>query len=301
MPTYRRARLVGDAIRSLLAQDTPELELIVMDDCSGDDTPGVVEAFTDARLRYHRNERNLGVPGNVNRGLSLSRGRYVLIFHDSDIARPDLLGKMLTLIRERPSLAYVHCGLEFVDAQGRTERRSVGGYNRVTGGLVWLERMLTKLDSEVSAIILTRRDTYERWGVYDDRFGFYADIEWSMRMCRHGDVGYVAEPLVVMRPRETYHPFARLRWETFEWLAAMRDQHMAALPGLRRRARARLKYRLALERHLARAVAACVVKKDPETLRSGARTVAARGGPMARTAWWLGTGVLRLAPGPESG
>jgi hypothetical protein len=113
-----------------------------------------------------------------------------------------------------------------------------------------------------------------------------------MRMCRHGDVGYVAEPLVVMRPRESDHPFARLRWETFAWLAAMRTRHLPALPPRQRR-RASLHYRVAMEHALLRAIATCVVRRDAETLRAGGATVAATASPLLRTVWRIATAFTR--------
>ena len=67
LPTYNRAHLLGHAIRSVLAQTHRNLELIVVDDNSKDETPSVVRSFDDARIRYVRNDPNLKLPAALNR------------------------------------------------------------------------------------------------------------------------------------------------------------------------------------------------------------------------------------------
>jgi glycosyltransferase involved in cell wall biosynthesis len=69
MATYNRARCVGNAIQSLLAQSYANWELIVVDDCGMDDTESVVVGFKDARIRFVRLDRNRGPAGARNAGL----------------------------------------------------------------------------------------------------------------------------------------------------------------------------------------------------------------------------------------
>src|SRR5947209_6295610 len=76
MPTYRRAHQVGESIRSLLEGAWTDFELLVRDDGNGSD--GTAEAVAaasagDSRVRYHRNERNLRMPGNLNSGMMEAR------------------------------------------------------------------------------------------------------------------------------------------------------------------------------------------------------------------------------------
>lgn len=83
MPTYQRAGVIGRAISSVLAQTHPDWELIVVDDCSTDDTTSVVAAVADARVRYHRVAVNGGVSAARNAGLALAR-HPVIAYLDSD-------------------------------------------------------------------------------------------------------------------------------------------------------------------------------------------------------------------------
>ena len=77
LPTYKRARVLPHAIRSVLAQTYANWELIVVDDNSPDDTAQVVAGFTDQRIRYVKNDPNLKLPRALNCGFSLARGSYL--------------------------------------------------------------------------------------------------------------------------------------------------------------------------------------------------------------------------------
>jgi glycosyltransferase involved in cell wall biosynthesis len=85
IPTYGQAELVGMAIESALAQDCPDLEVLVLDDASPDATPDVVRHFDDPRLIYVRNERNLGRVANYRNGLyNVARGKWVVNLDGDD-------------------------------------------------------------------------------------------------------------------------------------------------------------------------------------------------------------------------
>ena len=83
IPTYNRAHLIKDAAYSVLNQSYKNIELIIIDDCSTDDTAEVVKSINDPRLNYHRLEKNSGACIARNKGIELARGDYIS-FNDSD-------------------------------------------------------------------------------------------------------------------------------------------------------------------------------------------------------------------------
>lgn len=109
IPTYGQAAVLPRAIRSALAQDLESLEVIVADDASPDDTAAVVADFGDPRLRYHRNERNLGRVGNYRHTLErLARGKYVLNLDGDDwLVDPTYLRRAAQLLEEEPDVVLV--------------------------------------------------------------------------------------------------------------------------------------------------------------------------------------------------
>ena len=97
IPTFNRAEMVCDCVASVLATRYPALEVIVVDDCSPDDTGAKIAARFggDFRVRYHRNGVNRQLGGSRNVGASLARGKYLLFIDD------DNLVERLSLISSR--------------------------------------------------------------------------------------------------------------------------------------------------------------------------------------------------------
>lgn len=108
MPTYNVAPYVKEAIESVLQQTYSDLELLVIDDDSTDGTLDVVSAIEDPRIRIVRNERNLGLADNLNRGLSLITTEYVARMDGDDIALPNWLEKEMAYLEAHPEVGV--CG-----------------------------------------------------------------------------------------------------------------------------------------------------------------------------------------------
>lgn len=99
MPAYNAAAFVEAAVRSVLAQTMEDWELIVVEDCSGDDTLSVLEellsGLLDPRIRLLKNESNMGVAVTRNRGIDASRGQYIAFLDSDDIWYPAKLERQL--------------------------------------------------------------------------------------------------------------------------------------------------------------------------------------------------------------
>ena len=108
MPAFNRARYIGASIESVLTQRFDAFELIVVDDCSTDDTLCIAQQYAarDARVRVIANDRNLGQFQNRNLAATHARGRY-LKYHDSDdLMYPHCLETMVTLLDEHPQAGF---------------------------------------------------------------------------------------------------------------------------------------------------------------------------------------------------
>jgi len=97
LPVYNGARFLRESIDSVLNQTYTNWELLILDDCSTDETPSIAQEYAekDSRIFYYRNERNLRLPGNLNRGFSLAKGDYLTWTSDDNRYRPTALEKML--------------------------------------------------------------------------------------------------------------------------------------------------------------------------------------------------------------
>ena len=118
--TYNYAHTVGVAIDSALAQDYPELEVLVVDNCSTDATPELVERYrADPRFRYIRNESNIGMVPNHNKGLREARGAYVLFLSADDFLLPGHISRSYWYLHEHPDIDVLYASTLFVEESGR--------------------------------------------------------------------------------------------------------------------------------------------------------------------------------------
>ena len=118
MPVYNVAPYVKEAIDSVLRQTYRDFELLVIDDCSTDNTIEVVRSISDPRIRIECNDHNLGLAENLNRGLSLIDTEYVARMDGDDIAHQDWLQKVVGYLDAHPNVGVCGaCGTRFGTSQ----------------------------------------------------------------------------------------------------------------------------------------------------------------------------------------
>jgi hypothetical protein len=121
IPVYNGEAYLADAIASVLAQTMGDLEVVVSDNASTDGTRAIVEQFAraDARVRYCRNETNLGAAPNYNRAFALSRGRYFKWLAHDDRIEPDYLDRTMRAMEGRPDVVLCNTAVDVIDEHGR--------------------------------------------------------------------------------------------------------------------------------------------------------------------------------------
>lgn len=121
MPTYKTAFL-AEAISSVLAQTYKNIELIIVNDKSPENVESVVNSFRDARIRYYKNEKNIGGKdpvANWNKCLSYIRGEYFCLICDDDVYAPDFVNEMLTLSNKYPKCSVFRSRVGIINGNGQ--------------------------------------------------------------------------------------------------------------------------------------------------------------------------------------
>src|SRR4030095_14770957 len=109
---------VGDAVRSVLAQTLSDLELIVIDDGSTDDTPQTLASFVDSRLRVARPPR-MGLTRSLNEGVSLTQAPLIARLDADDVATSDRLARQVAFLDAHPEVGLLGTGATEIDTNGR--------------------------------------------------------------------------------------------------------------------------------------------------------------------------------------
>jgi len=119
IPTYNRASChLREVIERSLGQTYPNIEVIVSDNCSTDDTPALMESFSDPRLRYFRQKTNIGPNNNFNYCLEQARGEYFLLFHDDDMIDEDFVEACMSSLTPGQEVGVIITGVRLINEHG---------------------------------------------------------------------------------------------------------------------------------------------------------------------------------------
>jgi glycosyltransferase involved in cell wall biosynthesis len=205
--TYGRAELLGATIESILDQTLRDFELVISDDCSPDSTEAVCRTFArrDHRVRYRRNEARLQMPGNVNAALREVQGDLIATLHDGDLYDRSLLERWRDALVACRNAAFVFNAYNHLGADGSVRTTTREHLPTCFPGRVLLEDICFRrwrFGSPVWGTVMARRSAYEAVGPFDERFGFYADVDMWMRLAEQFPIAYVNEPLITLPSRD---------------------------------------------------------------------------------------------------
>ena len=204
VPCYNYGRFVQQALDSLLGQTLQDLEVLVIDDASTDNTPDMLARYaTDSRVRVVRHTINQGHIRSYNEGLRMVRGRYVGIMSADDFCqRADALERQVALFETSPSVGMVYSAHTMLDPDGSTTVVAHGEQDAIRRGLDEF-RSLVWGNYILHSGTLLRLDVQNALGLYDPALPQSGDWDLWLRAAAAHDVGYVAEPLYVYRLHPT--------------------------------------------------------------------------------------------------
>ncbi len=195
IPTHNRARLLPRAIRSVLAQSHRDLEVIVVDDASTDDTRRVVARLDDPRVRYISHDTNRGGAAARNTGIAAARGAYIGFQDSDDEWLLEKLEKQMRVFRDHGGDAdIVYCGL--LRAQCGSVVYIPESRIEVRQGDLLSQLLLGNFVS--TQTLLVRRERIEDEGGFDERLGRFQDWELAIRLAAKFKFSLVDEPLVIV-------------------------------------------------------------------------------------------------------
>lgn len=238
IPAYNASAFIEQTLSSVLAQSYRNIEIVVLDDASTDDTPQRVAGFVDPRLRYVRNARNLGQFRTMSRAAELTRGPFIAICHADDVYEPDSVATELAFLRRHPEAGAVFAQDNIIDEEGRLLARVTIAPEFVGRPLLGYEEIFRYLLRNMNQLLccptfMVRREVLLKVGAFDgERYRIAADLDMWIRILRCHPVGVLPERLVnYRRSREQQSSkYQRLRTTQDEFFAIM-DRYRA-LDGL---------------------------------------------------------------------
>jgi glycosyltransferase involved in cell wall biosynthesis len=201
MPVYNAQRYLREALDSLLAQDYANIELIISDNASSDETGAIAREYTarDPRIRYQRAERNQGAVWNFNRVFGLAHGQYFMWAAFDDLRDRSYVRRCVELLERHPQAVLCCTEVQLIDEAGRVtppdpRMRIVHPRGRTRAERV---RALASANFWVDVYGLIRSSALAGTRLAQPIWGF--DVLLLLELCLRGEVAMVSEPLFSYR------------------------------------------------------------------------------------------------------
>lgn len=198
IPVFNRGDFVAAAIESALQQEYCPLEILVVDNCSTDNTWEVLQSFKDSRVKLIRNDSNLGMFGNFNRCLNLASGEYIRFLCSDDLLLPETIEHEARTMQENPETVIVSTLCRHVDEKGALLRESTsmvppGIYSgRETIWLTaWCFSNYGQNPFNFPSGLLVRRDAALKAKQFDASLHGLADVDFWLRVLEYGDACFL--------------------------------------------------------------------------------------------------------------
>jgi glycosyltransferase involved in cell wall biosynthesis len=197
IPTYNGANYIRSTVDSILSQNFDDLEIVITDDNSKDDTVGIIRSYSDPRIHVFSNGGNLGAEGNWNCALALASGKYIKLVPQDDLLEPNSLAEQVAVLENDVDerIALVFGARKIIGPDGRVLTRR--GFPSAGAGLIAAKTLIrqcvrrgTNLIGEPGAVLF-RGSLAKRVGRFDGRQGYVIDLDYWVRLLAHGDGWYM--------------------------------------------------------------------------------------------------------------
>ena len=217
IPTYNGGTYLAQCIDSILAQTFTDFEIIILDDCSSDNTAAVANTYAtiDKRIRFAQNAHNLGMVANWNRCIELAHGTWIKFVFQDDFIHSTCLARMLE--RAKDGIFFVACKRAIVFEAEDPDLRKMYAANLALIAELFAEYQVVSAErcqewalryfgynffGEPSAVMI-HREVFRRFGYFNPALIMSCDLEFWIRLSVHTGAAYVDEELATFRVHET--------------------------------------------------------------------------------------------------
>lgn len=186
LPTYNGAKYLQEALDALSSQDFESFEVLIVDDCSTDETPAIAEAHChrDLRFRVIRNSRNIKLPASLNVGFREARGQYWTWSSDDNFHNPDAFRILSETLDRRSEVGLVYTDQILVDEFGQITQNA----RAIAPGML-------VFGNTVGASFLYRKAVAEQAGEYDENLFLAEDFDYWLRISRTSLIARLHKPI----------------------------------------------------------------------------------------------------------
>lgn len=204
IPTYNAEKTVVQTVQSILNQTYQNLEIIIVDNASTDNTLNLLQKFKDPRIKIYRNTTNIGAEKNFSKCVELAKGKYIAIFHADDLYMPDMVEKQIRAFQDNPTIGAVFTMANLINTCGEI----IGGGKlpvKLRGkGIYYFPEMFLSLLENASFFVtpsaMVESELYKKLVPFNvEKFGTSADLDMWLRILEEQPITILDEKLMSYR------------------------------------------------------------------------------------------------------
>lgn len=202
--SYNYAQYIGETIQSVLNQTYSDWELVIVDDCSSDNSVEVIKSFKDDRIKLFVNEKNLGLKGTVKRGIELAQGDWVVFLESDDVIESDYLEKKVKIAQKYPDVVLIFNDCEFFGDEKKVcdfnvalkKTRELNSKRKYPANMFWEFYHSNKIFT--FSAVMAKRDALLKID-YEPKLDCLLDWHLWIQMAHIGKIYYIDERLTKWR------------------------------------------------------------------------------------------------------
>ena len=200
IPTYNRAHCIRNAVESVIAQNYEQLEIIVVDDASRDNTEEIVASIKDSRIKYIYNQKNSGAAAARNIGIQVAQGNFIAFQDSDDIWLEGKLKKQLEVMKQgKYGMVYGCIERSYLDGHKEKIPRDTI-QKEAKQGIIYPYLLAESYIS--TQTILVKREILEQVQGFDEAMKSYEDYDLALRIAKCCKVGFIDQVLVQVNTLE---------------------------------------------------------------------------------------------------
>jgi glycosyltransferase involved in cell wall biosynthesis len=199
IPAYNAGKYFAETVNSVLAQSFTDIEIIICDDGSTDNTASLAKSFSDARVKY-KYQKNAGVSAARNNGAEIATGKYLAFLDSDDLFHRENISRKVTLLESNSSVSMVFADCDVVDGHSKVTGEKLIGKdeNLLEDLLLWNGTVIPGPSS-----ILITREAFEKSGGFDPVFSTAADQDFFFRIAHKYKCARIPEVLTSYRKHDS--------------------------------------------------------------------------------------------------
>ena len=213
IPTYNSAEYLRESLDSIVNQTYPNKEIIISDNASTDETEKIAKEYMEKhKVKYYRNEKNIGAEANFTRCVELANGEYIAVFHSDDLYLPDMVKKQVEAFQKSPTIGAVFTMASLINSKNEVIGK-IKLPSKLKGKYVYdfpeiFFSVLENLNFLVCPSAMVRSKIYKELAPFNEkRFKTSADLDMWLRILQICSIAILNEYLIEHRISNTQGSF----------------------------------------------------------------------------------------------